>query len=383
MLKNKTLYLLPFLFCVYFLTSCQNLSEKKLWPDLEKPRVVCTTEMLHALVASIGKEDVQYQVLISGELDPHSYQLVKGDGEKLATAQRIFSNGLLLEHGPSLKKFLEKSDANISLGDRLFVAFAEDLLSVSGQVDPHIWMDLSLFIKLNFDIAKELSLLVPAKRELFYGRARRMSHYVMLAHDYLVEFMQALPSHKRYLVTSHDAFHYFTRAYIASAAETRKGAVDQVWMSRMIAAEGLAPESQISISQIARVADYMARYDVRTVFAESNINTDAIRKIESVMQYRKLPVKISTKPLYGDSMPSKVAYQNIKDSSPLFAKVLDVMKLPNQRAGMEQAQSPDAIHRNIGDLHEPGGQFLHYIAMIVHNVETIHEHLSADVLLSD
>lgn len=338
------------------LTSCHSGSEKKLWPDPDKPRIVSTTEMVHAIVASIGKDAFQYQVLITGELDPHSYQLVKGDGERLASADRIFANGLSLEHGPSLKKFLESSKATVFLGDILALALPQKFLSVSGQVDPHIWMDLSLFAQNTHQIAHEMALLVPSQRDLFFERARKLRTFILTAHDMCHHTMQQLPEQSRYLVTSHDAFHYFVRAYIATEKEKKENS----WTSRMIAAEGLAPESQISISQIAMVADFMQAKGVATLFAESNINTDAIRKIESVMRYRGVPVRISTTALYGDSMPSLQDHEMISRKNTLFAKFVQKCALDN----------PDSQRQE-----QPGLQFLRYIAMITHNIETIYQNL--------
>lgn len=339
------------------LSSCQNSSEKKLWPDPDKGRIVSTTEMVHAIVASIGKDAFQYQVLITGELDPHSYQLVKGDGERLASAHQIFASGLSLEHGPSLKKFLETSKKTVFLGDVLAVAHPGQVVSVTGQVDPHIWMDVSLFAATTHEVAKRMALMQPEQRDLFYERARRLRAALIEAHDLFRAHMQQLPDQKRYLVTSHDAFHYFVKAYIATEQEKR----DNLWQERMIAAEGLAPESQISISQIARVADFMQKKGVHTLFAESNINTDAIKKIESVLRYRNLPVRISLMPLFGDSMPSKSDYERIGKESVLFSQLLKKYETLSSQEDKN-----------------PGMAFLRYVAMQAHNVETIHRNLSEE-----
>ena len=59
-----------------------------------KLKVLSTTAMLHDLVKQIGGDEIDSTVLICGDLDPHTYQLVKGDGEKLSFADLVFYNGL-------------------------------------------------------------------------------------------------------------------------------------------------------------------------------------------------------------------------------------------------------------------------------------------------
>src|ERR1700722_8944557 len=90
------------------------------WMDPNgKIKVLSTTAMIDDIVKQIGGERVDSITLISGLLDPHSYQLVKGDDEKLMKADIIFCNGVGLEHGPSLRNFLENSPKAICLGDKV------------------------------------------------------------------------------------------------------------------------------------------------------------------------------------------------------------------------------------------------------------------------
>ena len=92
--------------------------------------------------------------------------------------------------------------------------------------------------------------------------------------------MQAIPSEKRFLVTSHDAFNYFTRAYLASEDELETDS----WQKRFAAPEGLAPESQLSPSDIQHIIGHLHKYNINVLFPESNVSKDSIRKI---LQARK------------------------------------------------------------------------------------------------
>ena len=86
-------------------------------------------------------------MLIQGDLDPHSYEMVKGDGEKLSGADLIFYNGLGLEHGASLSAILQGSPNAMAIGEKIKSICPERILMRGGAIDPHIWMDISLWQK--------------------------------------------------------------------------------------------------------------------------------------------------------------------------------------------------------------------------------------------
>src|SRR5271163_3592573 len=85
----------------------------------DKLKVLSTTAQIDDLVTSIGGDRVDSRVLIRGDLDPHSYEMVKGDGEKLAGADLIFYNGLGLEHGANLHVYLRGSLHALAVGEKI------------------------------------------------------------------------------------------------------------------------------------------------------------------------------------------------------------------------------------------------------------------------
>jgi manganese/zinc/iron transport system substrate-binding protein len=97
---RKIFFLYPFLMMVLFLNGCSGGRQedfRKWTEDNGKIKVLSTTAMINDLVKQIGQDRVDTLTLIQGELDPHSYQLVKGDDEKLGFATLIFYSGLGLE----------------------------------------------------------------------------------------------------------------------------------------------------------------------------------------------------------------------------------------------------------------------------------------------
>lgn len=263
-----------------------------------KVKVLSTIAMIDDLVTRIGGEQIDTLVLIRGELDPHSYQLVKGDDEKFARADIIFYNGLGLEHGPSLRRHLEGEEKAIAVGNKITAADPSLLIYEEGQLDPHIWMDISLWAKTVPHIVTALSEADPENRNLFEERGQELQEEMMQAHKTAKERLQAIPAKKRFLVTSHDAFNYFTRAYLATNDETTK----EQWGKRFAAPEGLAPDSQLSTADIQEVIDHLKTYHIKILFPECNVSKDSIKKIVTAGQELGLQVRAAEECLYADSM---------------------------------------------------------------------------------
>ncbi len=266
--------------------------------DNGKLKVLTTTGIINDIVKQIGGEHVHTTTLIRGDLDPHSYQLVKGDDEKLAHAQIIFYNGLGLEHGPSLHRFLQESSEAISLGDRIRKEDPSQLLYVRGAVDPHIWMDISLWSKIVPIIVQELSERDPEHAHSFEEQGQKLTMEMNRVHDEVKDIMHTIPSSHRYLVTSHDAFHYFSRAYLSEEGEIASGE----WQKRFAAPEGLAPESQLSVTDIKTIIHHLMEYQIHIIFPESNVNRDSIKKIVQAGNEQGLSLHIACCSLYGDAM---------------------------------------------------------------------------------
>ncbi len=260
-----------------------------------KLKVLCTVEMISDIVKQIGGNDVDVYTLIQGELDPHSYQLVKGDDEKLKFANIIFFNGLNLEHGPSLKGFLDTSRKAVGLGNMILKEYPALILRYNGKLDPHIWMDVSLWVKTIPYIVNALIENDPIHKKEYEERGKKVEAELMGVHVKIKEELHQIPENRRYLVTSHDAFNYFTRAYLAEDGEKN-------WQKRFAAPEGLAPESQLSTTDIQGIIDHMKKYHIQILFPESNVSQDSIRKILDAGSEHGMHLIIASPFLYGDAM---------------------------------------------------------------------------------
>lgn len=293
-----------FLSCFVLITLCQcnrgehHNSLKKWLQDNGKLKTLSTTCMVSDLVSKVGGEYVDNMCLIGPELDPHSYQLVKGDDEKLAFAQIIFFSGLGLEHGPSLNQYLSNSDKAVGLGDEIGKQYPEVILAYDNQTDPHIWTDISLWMRALPIIVQTLSDHDPSHAETYRANAEKLYKQMEKAHEDVKEILADVPDDKRYLVTSHDAFNYFAHAYLATDQERK----DNNWQARFQAPEGLSPESQLSSRHIQEILEHLMKYRIRIIFPESNVSKDSIRKLVQAAQEEGMRVNIADTPLYADAM---------------------------------------------------------------------------------
>lgn len=289
--------------CLFLLSCC---SKTKISSNVfnqwmqasDKIKVLSTVAMIDDIVGQIGREKILHMSLISGQIDPHSYEMVKGDDEKLRMATVVFYNGLGLEHGASLSNHLLNHKNALALGDLVARRVPEKMIYVDRTMDPHIWMDISLWSLIIDPIVQELSRLDPESAEFYKHNGELLLEAMQKMDRKIYHAMHEIPSSQRYLVTSHDAFNYFTRAYLVNPDE-------KYWQSRVNAPEGLAPDGQLSSSDIQYIVNFLLEKGIRTVFPESSVNRDALNKIIHDCEKKGLKVHMASVPLYSDSIGEK------------------------------------------------------------------------------
>lgn len=299
-----------------FGTACQPDSHLSDWMrDNGKIKVLSTTAQIGDLVSQVGGERVDSLVLIQGNLDPHSYEIVKGDAEKLGKADLIFYNGLGLEHGASLSSLLRNSPKAIPIGEKIRLSHSDQMIWREGVVDPHIWMDISLWKEGIDPIVSVLSQLDPEGALLYQEQGKKLSVKMDEMHRDIQALLRTVPSEKRYLVTSHDAFQYFARSYLAEPREEN-------WAERVNAPEGLAPEGQLKARELQKIIDVLKKRRIAVLFPESNVSRDSIQKIATAGKEFGLNVQICSEPLYGDAMNHLTYLEMMHENANTIAKYL-------------------------------------------------------------
>lgn len=295
------LLLLLIVLCVACTSNSQSQLRREFSPADSRIKVLCTTGMVRDLVSCVGQHHVDTLTLIKEDLDPHTYELIKGDDEKFLSADLVFYNGLGLEHSPNIYRHLKEHAHSFSIGDFIREKHSDEIISVDGQLDPHIWMDISLW-KHGIDlIVQELSNQDPEHRDFYQEQGLKLHEEMKQTHDKIYALLQEIPEKQRYLVTCHDAFNYFTRSYLATPDELKK----ESWKERCKSPEGLSPDSQLSMSDIQDVVTHLQKHNIEVIFPESNVNLDSVKKIREVTNKLGRRLFIAPFHLYADSMGKK------------------------------------------------------------------------------
>ncbi len=198
-------------------------------------KAVATTGMIADIVKNIGGERVQVTSLMGPGVDPHLYKASEGDVQSLGEADVIFYNGLHLEAG--MARVLERMHdyrRTVAVTDAIDRAMLFTPPEFKGAYDPHVWFDVSLWIQAAETVRDALVEMDPSSAELYRQNA---DVYLQQLHDldeYVKSQAERVPESQRVLITAHDAFNYFGRAYgfqvrglqgISTASEASTGDV--------------------------------------------------------------------------------------------------------------------------------------------------------------
>ncbi len=317
---TKTLStLIAFALLIICLVSCggkTSKSELSRWIEPNgKVKVLATTSIVQDMVSNVGGEHVDVIALVTGDLNPHSYELVKGDSEKFLHASIIFANGLLLEHSPSVQYQLQSHPNVLFIGDEIHKKNPSKIIYVGKEIDPHIWMDLSLWTEGVDFVVERLSIQDPLHAEDYKKNGEIRKAEFLKTDLHIKKEMGNIPLEKRYLVTSHDAFNYFVRRYLAPQEEN-----NGAWKSRLEALQGLAPDDQISALSIQNIVDYVSEHDVKVIFPEANLSQDALQKVKEACKSRGTIIQIPKESLFGDTLGEENSHIDMLEHN---ARILD------------------------------------------------------------
>jgi manganese/zinc/iron transport system substrate-binding protein len=256
----------------------------------KKVRVTATVTMLSDLVANVGGERVEVQALMGPGVDPHLYKATAADVAKLRNADVIFYVGLLLEgkmqnHFTELarrKKFVYAVTEGIP-EDQLLEP--EDF---GGHYDPHVWFDPTLWARCADVVASGLSEFDPAGRRHYETRAAALRKKLEDLHRWSLEKVSELPPERRILVTSHDAYNYFGRAY----------------GFQVVGLQGISTVTEAGLADVTKLVDFIKANQVKAIFVESSVPPTAIQRIS-----RDARVKIGGE-LFSDALGTPGQIEN-------------------------------------------------------------------------
>jgi manganese/zinc/iron transport system substrate-binding protein len=252
-------------------------------------RVVATTQQLADAVTNIAGDAVALTALLGPGIDPHTYVATEGDIQTFQDADLIIANGLLLE--ARMARVLEqigRGDATrvVAVGERLDPLTLLNWEPEAGlPYDPHIWNDVRLWITVVGVIRDALVELDPANATTYTANATRYITELEALHQYTLAQAERIPQDLRVLVTAHDAFNYYGRAY----------------GFQVEAVQGISTESEASAADIQALAGVITARRVPAMFVETTISPRTIEAVQAAVRAAGREVTIGGA-LFADAM---------------------------------------------------------------------------------
>jgi manganese/zinc/iron transport system substrate-binding protein len=274
--------------CALLAAGCGRIDDETTSADLSsRPiKIVATTSMVTDLVERVGGSRVEVEGLMGAGVDPHLYKASEGDVIALAGADAVFYNGLHLE--AKLAEVFERMGGRVHTYAVTDSIPRERLLAppaFAGAYDPHVWFDVSLWRLALAQVRDDLIELDPAHERLYRQNEAAYDRELGALDRWVRDQTERVPPSRRVLVTAHDAFNYFGRAY---GFDVR-------------GLQGISTASEAGTADVRELADFIADRRIPAIFVESSVSPRAIDAVREAVRARGFDVGIGGS-LFSDAM---------------------------------------------------------------------------------
>jgi manganese/zinc/iron transport system substrate-binding protein len=264
-------------------------------PAAGKLNIVCTTGMVADLVRNVAGDRAEVSALF-GAVDPHTYEPTARDIDRILRADLVFYSGLLLE-GP-MQETLERAAqrgkpvyavTDVLKGEAGYLRYPD---GAEAHPDPHVWMDVAAWGRCGAFVAEQLARHDTVSAESFRKNAAAYQSELQQLDEYARRSIGSVPSERRYLVTAHDAFEYFSRAYDIPVRSV----------------QGISTESEAGTDDINQLVDFLVANQVPAVFVESTVNPANLNAVIEGAARKGWKVTVAGE-LYSDAMGRPGTYE--------------------------------------------------------------------------
>jgi manganese/zinc/iron transport system substrate-binding protein len=255
--------------------------------------VVATTGMIADAARAVGGDLVEVQALMGPGVDPHAYRQTRTDILAMTRADLVLWHGLYLE--AQMEEFLHDLAGRqevVAVGEAVPVDKRVAHDDYAGRFDPHVWMDPDLWSFVIGGVADALVAVHPEGEAAFRANAEAHLADIQRLSAYSVEVLGAVPEAARVLVTAHDAFNYFGRAY----------------GFEVVGIQGISTESEAGLNRIGELVDMLVDRQVGAVFVESSVSDRNIRALIEGASAKGHAVTIGGE-LFSDAMGEPGTYE--------------------------------------------------------------------------
>ncbi len=252
----------------------------------EKPTIVATTGMIADIARNLAGPRAQVVQLMGEGVDPHLYKPAPGDLRLFESADLILHNGLHLEGklADALQRLGDRKPV-LAVGEGIDTQMLLTSAQFEGHPDPHIWFDPRLWSLATERAAGGIQALLPASAEGIATARRKYQGELAAMHEWAVERIATIPAGHRVLVTAHDAFSYFGRAYGLEVHGV----------------QGISTDSEASIRDVNALVDLLVERRIPAVFFESSVPSKTVEALVEGCRARRHTVRVGGE-LFSDAM---------------------------------------------------------------------------------
>lgn len=229
----------------------------------DKIVAVSTITIINDIVKNIGKDKVEGYSICAVGVDPHTYHPKPSDPKLIAKSDIVFINGFSLEH------WIEEMIRGAG-GNKKEVIVTEGVTPMTdekgfGDPDPHAWFNVSNIKNYAQNIANGLISIDPANESFYKKNLDEYNVKLDSLNSWIITQINTIPEEHRVLITSHDAFRYFGKAYGMEV----KGL------------QGISTEAKIRTEDYKNLIDYIKSKKLKSVFVETSVNPKLLEQISS------------------------------------------------------------------------------------------------------
>ena len=256
--------------------------------------IVTTCSMVTDIVRHVAGDKANVVGLMGEGVDPHLYKATSNDVKQLMAADIVFYSGLMLE-GRMSDTFTQVARTGkpvFAVTEGIDPSYLREPPEFLGHYDPHVWMDVSAWNECVALVHAELSKFDPPNAALYKENSERLRAQLKELDNYVKKVVASIPETQRVLVTAHDAFGYFSRAYGIPVRSV----------------QGLTTESEPSVQDINDLVGFIVSRKVPSIFIESSVSEKNIRAVVEGARDKGWTVKIGGS-LFSDAMGPEGTYE--------------------------------------------------------------------------
>lgn len=263
--------------------------------DSGKKKIVCTCGMVTDIVKQVVGDKAEVVGLLGAGVDPHTHKPTSEDVRELSSADVIIYSGIHLEGNfiETFEQLKKKGRPVIAVGEAIEEAklreFVEDDES---EWDPHVWMDAKLWTIAVETVSAEMQKIDPENADTYKKNAEAYTAELKKLDEYCQKTIAEIPEEQRLLITAHDAFGYFARAY---GLEVK-------------AVQGLSTASEAGLKDIEELVDVIVERKVGAIFVEDSVSEEGPKALIPGAKERGVDVVIGGT-LFSDAMGPEGDYE--------------------------------------------------------------------------